>query len=103
LLDLLGERHPLPSLPGGVLPLFIGDGVMNLEKLLGQFLAICDNHPVTQDNVVIFFLQTLVGHAYDWYLSFPTSPITCFTDIEDTFLAQYSQPMAYHILITKFT
>ena len=52
--------------------------------------------------MVIAFLQTLVGPAYDWYLSLPTSSITSFTDIEDTFLDLYSYPVSYHTLIIEF-
>ena len=77
---------------------------MNLEKHLDQFLAICDIHSMTADDVMVrFFLQTLVGLAYDWYLSLPANPIMSFVDIEDTFMTQYSQPIAYHTLLTEFT
>ena len=92
-----------PSLPARVLSLFNGDQVVNPEKHLDKFLAICDIHSIIEEDVmVIFFLQTLVGLAYDWYLSLLVNSITYFNDIEDSFLKQYSQAMAYHTLLIKF-
>lgn len=77
---------------------------MNLEKHLDQFLSICDIHSIIEDDVIVrVFLQTLVGLAYDWYLSLPENSITYFNDIEDTFFNQYSQSVAYHTFLTEFT
>ena len=77
---------------------------MNREKHSDQFLAIFNIHFVIEDDVmVIFFLQTLVGPTYDWYLYLSKNSITCFNDIKDSILNQYSQPVAYHMLLIEFT
>ena len=86
-----------------IFPLFNGDGVMNLENHLNQFLSICDIHSVIEGDVMVrVFLQTLVGPSYDCYLSLPTNLTTCFNDIEDAFLDRYSQAMEYHTLLVEF-
>ena len=39
---------------------------MNPEKQLYQFLAICEIHSISEDDVMVMvFLQTLVGISYD--------------------------------------
>jgi hypothetical protein len=69
-LNLHRERYQMHTLPQGVIPIVFGDGIMDLEKHLDQFLIICDIYFTEHDDVMVRrFLQTLVGPTYDWYLS----------------------------------
>jgi hypothetical protein len=77
---------------------------MNHDKHLDHFLTICDIHGVVHDDVMVrVFMQTLIGPAYDWYLSLPENLITCFDDIEYAFMGRYAHHVAYHTLLTQFT
>jgi hypothetical protein len=79
LLNLQGEKHQLPTLPQGILSIFTGDGIMDPKNHMDQFIFICDIHLIEHDDVMInVFLQTLIGPAYDWYISLPTQPIGSF-------------------------
>ena len=100
-LALLGEKNPFPSLLDRFLLLLNGDGVMNLENHLNQFLAIYDIHSVIEDDFMVnFFYEIWLVPLMIGILSPPESSFTCFTDREDTLLNQYSQLMAYHMILT---
>ena len=65
-----GREASIAIFPCWTFPLFNGDGVMNPENHLDQFLAIYGIHSMIEDDVmVIFFPQTLVGPTYYSYLS----------------------------------
>jgi hypothetical protein len=49
---------------------------MDPKKHMDQFLSICDIHLIEHDDVMVeVFLQTLIGPAYDWYLSLQAQSI----------------------------
>lgn len=101
---MVGQRHPLPALPTGVLPIFNGDGIMCPKKHLDQFVNISKIHSIINDDVMVrLFLQTLVCLAYDCYLSLPDHSISSFDDMEDAFLFLYFEHVPYYTLFTYFT
>jgi hypothetical protein len=103
-LNLQGEKHPLPTLPQGALPIFSGDGRVDPKRHLDLFLDMCDFHLIQHDDVMVrLFLQTLTGQAYEWYTSLPIRSISDFDDIEKSFFTMYAPPVAYHTLLTNFT
>jgi len=77
---------------------------MDIKRHMDQFLVVCDIHIIDHDDVmVIFFLQNLIGPAYEWYLSLPTKSIKSFDDLENMFMTMYAPHVAYHMLFTQFT
>jgi hypothetical protein len=77
---------------------------MDPNKHMDQFLSICDIHLIEHDDVMVrFFIQTLIHLAYDWYISLPAQSFGSLDDMEDMFMTMYSQPIAYHTLVTPFT
>ena len=103
-LNIVGEMHPLLTLPVGILPIFNGNSVMFPEKHLDQFINICEIHSIIEDDVMVrVFLQTLVGQAYEWYLGLPHHSISSFDDMQYAFLFYYSHHVPYYTLLTDFT
>jgi hypothetical protein len=86
------------------LPTFPGDGSVDPKKHMEKFLSICEIHLVEHDDVMVrLFLQTLIGQAYEWYMSLPANSISSFDDLEAMFLTMYAPPVAYHTLLMQFT
>ena len=64
---------------------------------MDQFLAMWEMHFINHnDDLVRAFLQ-------NWFRSLLTGSITCFDDLKDMFLTQYTHPIVYHTLLTQFT
>jgi hypothetical protein len=64
----------------------------------------CEIHVIEHDDVMVrMFLKTLIGTAYEWYLSLPTHSIASFDDVESMFMTMYVPPVMYHTLLTQFT
>jgi hypothetical protein len=77
---------------------------MDPKRHMDQFLSVCDIHLIEHDDVMVrVFLQTLIGPAYEWYLSLPTQSIGSFDDLENMFMTMYAPPIAYHTFLTQFT
>jgi hypothetical protein len=103
-LDFRGQQQRVQTLPQGCLPIFNGDGSRSPKRHMDQFLAMCDMHFINHDDILVTtFLQKLVVLASYWFRSLPTGSITCFDDLKDMFLTQYTHPIIYHTLLTKFT
>jgi len=63
--NLQGEQHPLSTLLQGVLPVFLGDGSVDLKIHIDQLLVVSDIHLIEHDDVMVrVFLHTLPGRAY---------------------------------------
>jgi hypothetical protein len=44
------------------------------KETYGKFLSMCEIHLVEHDDVMVrLFLQTLIGQAYEWYMSLPVN------------------------------
>jgi hypothetical protein len=103
-LNLHGEKHPLPTLSQGILPVFSGDVLMDPKRHMDLFLSICDIHLIEQyDAMVRVFLKTLIGLVYEWYIYLPAQSIGSLDDIEDMFMTIYAHPITYHTLLSQFT
>jgi hypothetical protein len=88
------EDNTFPTPPQGVLTIFLGDGIMDPKRHMDKFITICDIHLIQHDDVMVrFFLQTLIGPTYEWYISLPTQSISSFDDLESIFMTMY----AYYI------
>jgi hypothetical protein len=100
-LNFQGEQHQLPTLSQGTLPVFLGDGAVDPKRHMNLFLDMCDFHLIEYDDVmVISFIQTLIGQAYEWYTSLPTRSIRSFDDLETMFLNMYA-PSWHTILFSR--
>jgi hypothetical protein len=98
------EKHQLPTLPQGGLPMFLGDEIMDPKRHMDQFLSMCELHLIEHDDIMVrFFLQTLIGPTYEWYMSLSSWSIASFDDIETIFMTMYAPRVAYHTLLTQFT
>jgi hypothetical protein len=87
-----------------VLPTFSGDGAMDPKKHMDKNFSTCKIHLVEHDDVMVrLFLYTLIGQAYEWYISIPSQSISSFDDLETIFLNMYAPQLAYHIILTQFT
>jgi hypothetical protein len=59
---------------------------------------------IEHDDVVVrFFLQTLIGPTYEWYISLLAQSIGSFDDLESMFMTMYAPPIAYHTILTQIT
>jgi hypothetical protein len=76
---------------------------MDPKRHMNQFLSMCEIHLIEHDDVMVrMFLQTLIGLAYEWYISLPAQSISSFDDIEAMFMTMHEPPIAYHTLLTQF-
>jgi hypothetical protein len=76
------RKDTLPTLPQGVFHIFLGHGIMDPKIHMDEFLSVCDIHLIEHDDVmVIFFLQILIGPAYEWYISLLAQSIGSFYDL----------------------
>jgi len=68
------------------------------------FLVMCEIHLIDHDDVMVrFFLQTLIGPTYEWYIYLHAWSISSFDDLETMFMTMYAPLIAYHTLLTQLT
>jgi hypothetical protein len=73
---------------------------MDPKRHIDQFFSMCEIHIIEHDYVMVrVFLQTLVGLAYEWYMSLHAQSISSFDDLETMFMTIYAPPIVYHTLL----
>jgi hypothetical protein len=77
---------------------------MDPKRHMDQFLTMCEIHLIEHDDVMVrFFLQTLIGPTYEWYMSLPSQSISSFDDLETMFMTMYAPRLHTIHCSHKFT
>lgn len=86
-----------------ILPRFIGEGDISVQKYIKVFCAFVENLNLEHLDVVLrFFLQSLDGEARKCFKTLPNASINTWEELENIFMQKWGEKKDHACFLTEF-